>query len=57
MYITFTSEKKVNKVEPTLALKRGDVTRNPKQGVPVAPKKDMCPPKTFFEMLRVSLED
>ena len=30
---TFTSTKKVNKAEPTLALKpRGDITRNPKQG-------------------------
>ena len=32
MYITFASTK-VNKAEPTLALKpRGDITRNPKQG-------------------------
>ena len=31
---------KANRAEPTLALKpRGDVTRNPKRGVPVAPKK------------------
>ena len=41
------TNRNANKAEPTLALKpRGDVTRNPKQ-VPVAPKKDMCPPKTF----------
>ena len=34
MYITFTSAKIVNKAEPTLAMKpRGDVTRNPKQGL------------------------
>ena len=40
---------KVNKAEPTLALKpRGDVTRNPKQGYQWPPKKDMCPPKTFL---------
>ena len=39
IYITFTSAKQANKAEPTRALKpRGDVTRNPKQGYPVAPK-------------------
>ena len=31
MYITFASEKQVNKAEPTLALKPRDITRNPKQ--------------------------
>ena len=31
---------KANKAEPTVALNpRGDVTRNPKTGIPVAPKK------------------
>ena len=45
MYITFASAKIANKAEPTLALNpRGDVTKYLKQ-VPVAPKKDMCPPK------------
>ena len=40
MYITFASEKKVNKAEPSLALKpRGEVTRNPKQGYQWRPKK------------------
>ena len=37
-----------NKAEPTLALKpREDVTRSPKTGVSVAPKKDSCPPNFF----------
>ena len=51
MYITFPSAKKTttNKAKPTLALTpRGDVTRNPKQGVPVAQKRDVCPPKLFL---------
>ena len=39
---------KVNKAEPTLALKpRGEVTRNPKWGTS-GPKKDMCLPKTVI---------
>ena len=48
MYITFASAKIANKAEPTLALKpRGDVTRNPKQGVPVPQKKGHVSAKYF----------
>ena len=37
---------KVNKAEPTLALKpRGDVTRNPKQGCQWPQKGHVCPTK------------
>ena len=40
---------KVNKAEPTLALKpRGDITRNPKQDYQWPQKGHVCPPKTFF---------
>ena len=43
-------QKKMNKAEPTPALKpRGGVTRNLKQGYQWPPKKDICPPKIFFE--------
>ena len=42
---------KANKAEPPLAMKpRGDITRNrDRNRVPVAPKKDVCPPKTFLK--------
>ena len=54
MYVMFASAMQIR--QPTLALKpRGDVTRNPKQGVPVAPKKDMCPAKTFKKKRKLGI--
>ena len=49
MYITFTSAKKVNKAEPTLALNsRGHITRNPKKGHQW-PLKRTCVHQKFFK--------
>ena len=48
MYVTFASAKIANKAEPTSGFEtQRRRHQKSKTGVPVAPKKDMCPPKTL----------